>query len=120
MDVMELRRGLLMSMAETSGIPSIEITVNTSATIVGDLYDAVASLIDTTNHPRWFAFVDDNTYWTGGDTRVCAILGNGVDTGKSIFLANSSYGYTRRYAYPSSTTSGVIPQGTKFKVIYLP
>lgn len=101
-----------------SSIPLIEVTIPETTSTIADSYDAVASLIDTANHPRWFAFVDDNAYLTGGGGYIWAIFGCPLTGQASIYRNDSNYGYSRRWAY--STNMGTIPANTKFKVIYLP
>ena len=106
-----------MSMASGSS-PFIEVTVSEATSTIADSYDAVESLIDTTNHPRWFAFVDDADYMTSGGDKVLAIVGCTSGNNRSIYRNQASYNYMYRFNYGTST--GKIPAGTKFKVIYLP
>ena len=107
-----------MSMAQNSGIQFIEVTVTTATTSTSQSYQTIESLIDTANHPRWFAFVDDHDYWVSGGDKVVAITYGSTDSQKTVYRNDASYGYMRNLGYGSST--GKIASGTKFKVIYLP
>lgn len=107
-------------MAQMAGgsSPFVEVTVAEATTTIADSYDAIEALIDSTNHARWFAFVDDSAYLTSGGDKVWAIFGTTSNNQRAIYRNASNYDYAYRFNYGSST--GKIPAGTVFKVLYLP
>lgn len=97
------------------------VVISEATSTTGESYNALQTAIGSA-HTHWFAWVDDSTYWTGGGSKVVAIIGCPYSDAKAVYrndASSSTQDYSNMRRFSPGSTGGAIPANTVFKYILL-